>query len=686
LADSAAAVGAPARSLVRAVPVWAWLAGLVVVSAVVRFLIARRVAAPWIMVDELIYSELAKGLADGDGFSIRGVATNAYGFVYPVLIAPAYLADSLPRAYELVKAINALLMSLAALPAYFLARRVLPRGLSLLAALLAVALPSLLYAGEMMTENVFYPLFLCVALLLVVTLERPTVPRQLGLLALCGLAYLTRAQALAFLPAILLAPLLLRSWRSFRVLYAASAVGLVALVGFQLVRGASPLDLLGAYSVTGEHRYAVGEVARWLLYHVAELDLYLGVVPFAATLVLFALWSRLPRALRPFLAATASLSICFLLEVSAFASLPSVERIEERNLFYLAPLALIALLVWIDQGMPRPALAAGAAAVLGAALPGVIPYERLIGVPSQSDTLMLLPLWRVHERWSVALDSLSTLTVVLAIGAALAFLVVPRRLALVLPLGVLALFLAVARPISARMEYAALGALAEGMNRHPRDWVDRAVAARGDVAVLWTGNTSRFSVWQNEFFSRSIGPVYYVDEPMGGGLPTAKLRLDRRTGVLYGQDGRTVDAKFLLTDGSATPAGHQIAADSRRGVFLYEVDPPLRQTAIVAGLHPNDTWSGPVVTYRRLACTGGALTVGLQSDPNLYREPSTVRLRGTKLRTLVSPDSREHAFTVPLRPVGGVCTAIFEVTPAVVPGHGDLRRLGLHFNAFRYNS
>jgi hypothetical protein len=681
LADSATAVGAPARALVRAVPVWAWLAGLVAVSAVLRFLLARRVAAPWIMVDELIYSELAKGLAAGDGFAIRGVATNAYGFVYPLLIAPAYFVDSLPRAYELVKAINALLISLAAIPAYFLARRVLPGGLSLLAALLAVALPSLLYAGEVMTENVFYPLFLCLALLLVVTLERPTVPRQLGLLALCAVAYLTRAQALAFVPAILLAPVLLRSWRSFRVLYAAAALGVVGLLGFQLVRGASPLDLLGAYSVTGEHHYGAGEVARWLLYHIAELDLYLGVVPFAATVVLFALWSRLPRALRPFLAATAALAICFLLEVSAFASLPSVERIEERNLFYLAPLALIGLLVWIDQGLPRPALAAGAAAVLGAALPGVIPYERLIGVPSQSDTLMLLPLWRIHERWSVALSDLATLTVMLAIGAALAFLVVPRRFALALPLAVLALFLVVARPISARMEYAALGALAEGMNKHPRDWVDRAVARRGQVAVLWTGNTSRFSVWQNEFFSRSIGPVYYVSAPMGGGLPTTKLSLDRQTGILRGPDGRTVDAQFLLTDGSATPAGRVIAADGKRGVFLYEVDPPLRQTAIVEGLHPNDTWSGPTVTYRRLACTGGALTVGLQSDPNLYSEAVTVTSGARQLA--VPPDTTQHAFTVPLRPVRSVCTAIFHV-PTVVPGHSDLRRLGLHFNTFRY--
>ena len=335
-----------------------------------------------------------------------------------------------------------------------------------------------------MTENVFFPIFLTVVLVFVLTLERPTPARQLLLLGCCVVAYLTRAQALAFFPAIVVAPVVLGTWRSFRVLYGTlGGAALVALVA-QLVRGESPLGLLGAYSVAGDYAYEPAEVLRWLVYHVAELDLYVGVFPFAALLVLLALWNRLPRSLRPFLAATASLSAFLLLEVSAFASLPSVQRIEERNLFYLAPLMLIALLVWVDQGAPRPPLTAGAAAVLAAALPAVIPYERLIGVPSQSDTLLMLALWRVHERW-VELDEVVAVVVACSILAALAFLLVPRRFAIVLPLVVLAFFLAIARPISARMEYAAAGALAEGMHKQDREWIDqgRGGPRRGRRAV-----------------------------------------------------------------------------------------------------------------------------------------------------------------------------------------------------------
>ena len=81
---------ARAGALARAVPMWAWLTALVLVSAAIRFALARRMPAPWIMVDELIYSELAKSFAADGRFLIRDVpAGGAYGVVYPLLISPA---------------------------------------------------------------------------------------------------------------------------------------------------------------------------------------------------------------------------------------------------------------------------------------------------------------------------------------------------------------------------------------------------------------------------------------------------------------------------------------------------------------------------------------------------------------------------------------------------------------------
>ena len=79
---------------------------------------------PFIMVDELIYSELGRSFAADGTFQVRDAAAAGFSLVYPVLISPAYLfVDALPTAYAVVKTLNAAFMSLAAIPAYLLARR-----------------------------------------------------------------------------------------------------------------------------------------------------------------------------------------------------------------------------------------------------------------------------------------------------------------------------------------------------------------------------------------------------------------------------------------------------------------------------------------------------------------------------------------------------------------------------------
>src|SRR5688500_4108698 len=124
--------GAGLRARVVAVPAWVWLAGIVALSILVRLALARRMAAPWIMVDEIVYSELAKSFAESGEFLVRDVPSNGYGFVYPVLIAPAWaLFGAVPDAYAVAKGINAVVMSLAAIPAYLLGRRLLSPPLAL---------------------------------------------------------------------------------------------------------------------------------------------------------------------------------------------------------------------------------------------------------------------------------------------------------------------------------------------------------------------------------------------------------------------------------------------------------------------------------------------------------------------------------------------------------------------------
>jgi glycosyltransferase involved in cell wall biosynthesis len=683
------------------VPPWVWLTALVVFSAVFRYGLSRRVVAPWIMVDELIYSELAKSFASTGHFLIRDVHHGAYGVVYPILIAPAWRAfSSVPDAYAAAKTIGSVLMSLTVVPVYFLARRLLSPLWSLLAAALAIAVPSMMYTGTLMTETVFYPIFVCVALALVLALERPTVTRQLVLLAVCLLAFLTRSQAIVLIPAIATAPLLLawldrrrlvRVVREFRALYGVLAVAVLGALVIQLARGKSPLDVLGSYSVTGHADYQPGQVLKWLLYHVSELDLYVGVLPFAAVLLLTLLARSLDRPLRVFLAATLPLTVWLLLEVAAFASALS-PRVEERNMFYVAPLFFIALLAWIERGMPRPARAAAVAAVVAAALPGALPYHQLIGTSAEADTLALLPLWWIQE----ALVSPNTIGIVVVVAAAalgLVFLTVSPRYALVLPALVLVWFAFATERIE-RFDHgfpkASVGALFQGMTTSRRDWIDAAVGRDASVAFVYSGKDPTLQplpLWENEFFNRGVGPVYYLKQQSMGGLPETQVT-QASDGVLVLPNDAPVRSKYVLTDRSVPLAGKVIGIDEVRGMVLRRTPDGLVAIASrVNGVYP-DGWSGRHVTYTRLRCRGGSVTAVIASDSKLFSRPQSVSAHG---RTVTFDPGDVGRLTVPLKPRDGVCRVTFTVSPTAVPvlaepGSTDARRLGARFVEFSYRA
>ena len=681
----------------RRIPSWAWLAAIVAVSTVFRAALARDMVAPFILVDEIIWSEIARGIAGAGEPLIRDEPDPGYSIVYPLLISPVYvLFDNLVDAYAGVKTLNAFVMSLAAVPAFFLARRVVRDGLALLAAVMTVAVPSMAYTGTVMTENPFYPLFLLVALVLVLALERPTPLIVVGLYLLVGLAFATRVQAVALVPAIVLAPLVLalferRAIRGtlsrFRWLYGIAGGAVLAI---QLAAG----NLLGAYAPVGEQSYDFGEVLRYLWWHVAELSLYVLVVPLAATIVLVARARSLDTKLQAFLAATVALALCVVPVVAAFAAEFS-DRIQERNMFYVAPLLCIALLAWIERGAPRPRVVAAVAAVVSALLLTAVPLDRFIALPALTDTLMLLPLWSLQDR--IGAEWIELAAAGLAVVLAAAFLFVPKRYALALPLLVLALWVLAVRPIwwgKHGFERASIGALFQGIRTADRDWVDQALPPGGDAAFVWSGGTDRLTVNLSEFFNRGVGPVYYVTAPTPGGLPEREIRIDPGTGAVTFPDGSPVRDAYVIADSSFEPAGEALATDSGWGVTLWRVSSPLVSATHVDGLYPRDTWSGPEVTYTRRRCAPGRLSVELSSDANLFLGPQTVVARSNGQvvgRVRFQPEDRA-VLSVPVEPLAGTteCRVVYTVSPTAVPadvtagGNPDPRELGAHFNRFVY--
>ena len=361
-------------------------------------------------------------------------------------------------------------------------------------------------------------------------------------------------------------------------------------------------------------------------------------------------------------------------------------------MFYVGPLFFVALLVWIERGLPRPQPATTAAALLAAGLTLVVPYDDFIGLNAVSDTIALLPLgWLVEE--GLAVTNVWLVVLAGAALAALAFVFVPRRYALVIPGFVLVYFALSQQPIVDQHRFRSAQHLFGGITTEYRDWVDRLVGRDADVSFLWTGTSDKFAVWENEVFSRSMGEIYTTGPAVPGGLEQTPVTIEPSDGYVRLEDGERVRASYVLTDATGELAGKVVGEDGRKRLRLYRVDGPVRQLAFVDGLYPQDTWAGKNVTYTRHDCHGGTLEVEVQSDAAIFDEPNTVVVRvGDRVvgRFLVDPRITLVRARVPLEPDGDTCVVRFTMEDTAIPRevtngeNPDPRVLGLHFNRFDY--
>jgi hypothetical protein len=591
------------EALVRGIPVSVWLGLTVVAAAVFRLAVAWGTAAPWIVPDEPVYSQLARSFAETGHFAVAGHPFPAWSFgpLYPMLAAPAYwVFGSLPTAYFAVKVLNCLFFALAAIPAYFLGRRLLDRGSALVLAFLAVLIPSGIYTTKVMTESLSYPLFLVAALSVIVVLERPSRRGESFALAAIGAAALSRAQLVVLLPAFISAALLigvlehresnLRGARRYAArqlrTYPVTWVAMAGLCVAGAVLAAFRVSLSG---VADGHSPATASVdpirvAQSFVLHLAALDLYVGVLPFAALAVMtsFALKRGAPRENRILCAFTISIS-CWLAVAAAkylVAAYPgSFLRIYDRYLFYAVPLVLMAFLVWLRDGLPRPrgtwAVAAGAAA-----LPAVIPFSDVLsggewGVSSSS--VALVP-W-AFLRFLVG-TPIVVYPVLLLIAASLAYAFLRSKDRERLVFLVATNFVVVTIFALSGNSAVTQQALKHGVGRaNDRSWIDAAVGADQRVDVLWTGTRtaktgSRYAMWESEFFNRSVRRYYWLHRSLYTGYPGDQLI--RRGADLYLADGQRFRARYVLTDRRTRLEGRRVAVNRAARLVLYEVDGPVR--------------------------------------------------------------------------------------------------------------
>ena len=552
-----------------------WVAAIVEVSTIVRGAVGLTVPSVWILPDEIVYSELAKSIAAGGRPAIRGVHVFGWGEVYPTLIAPAWALFGDPvRAYHVALGINALVMSLAAVPAYLLARMFVGRRPALLVALFTVLVPSMGYTGVVMTENACYPIFLLSVFLITRAVRAPSITNQacawLGLVILAFTRIQGGALAGAYVAA--LALYALTSPASERRPYLARIGPTVALVLLaalapplvSIASGDGPFGWLGARSGTFDVFHPT-EISEWLAYLTGDLVIYVAVAPFAATVVVIVqgLSRRAPERVRLFAAVATPTFVSMLVSVSlvsASLDVDGVENLNERYLFYVVPLMFCGLAIWVREGMPRRRpwvlWLVGLCCLLAIAVPiGRLGYNAGFQSPSLIPWLDL----------SLSRPELAAVVAAFVLLCGAVWLHCSRARVWLLWI-VVATWMSFVGVLTVRANSSPAHYFERAFKGQSASWVDRAVPPHSQVAVIWDERVGRaappdFYRWLGviEFFNKTVGPVYRLGPRTHyeGFLPTIPVEATRDGSIVDG-NGRKLRPRYVLVPCWSRVRGTQI--------------------------------------------------------------------------------------------------------------------------------
>lgn len=589
---------------------------------------------PWLFGDELEHTQLARAIADTGHPARRGTPISVHA-VYDYLLAPLWLIHHVATAYAGIKYLDVLVMTSVVFPTYFLARLVVGRRASLLAAAGAGLAPVLAYSGYIIEENIAYPyaalcFFLCAKSL--TALQRGQRARWwiLATVVTALAAPFVRSE-LGVVIALELLALLFVGWSSDRIRAwrrgwsYADWLGAVLLV----------LGAIFAISAVGTHRSFAWEVATRLYKHeqlnmigwaAGALAIGLGVLPLVAGLAALVpvRGERRSPELRSFRSTALAALVCFGLYTgikTAYLSYSFGTRVEERNLVYLVPLLFVGLALVLERRRVNGwALLGGA--LLGAYLVGYAAYHA-VGFPYEmnvqlySDALGLAILQQANRApfyWTPDTARLVLLALT-AGGALLLAAVVHRRVRPRLASVLTGVLVVVVVGWTATAEIAAAAASnrtareAEATLKRPFSWVDD-ITKGAPTLYMGVGEADQNPENLLEFWNRSIVRVSSLDGTIGGPGPAAGPNLTA-TGQPYwsadparpnGVYAYAVEDFPCVDFAGTTVAKHPHRAGGKVLSWrLVRLTRPNRLRAMCLGIYP-DGWTGPAdSTYFRFA-------------------------------------------------------------------------------------
>lgn len=376
-----------------------WLLLIVSISSVARLAAAWRHTSPRTFPDEYIYAALARSLAAGDGLVIRGSSARFPALLEPLLAAPFWLIGDTTTAYRLTQGLHIVAMSLAALPVYWLARRVgAPAWQALACGAFTVALPSLVYSSYITADAIAYPLALGAIAAGVAALDRPTRLNQVAFVALAFLATFARVQYAVIPIAFAVAAIAVARGHVGIVLRRHRVVGLLTGIPMLALAALGPHRLFGYYEGILGFDVAPLTLVHWMGVDVMLLGLVAGVaiVPGAVAALVTGFQKRASGPHRAFAAMISAFVGLVLLEAALYAGNGS-PRFQERYLIALVPLVALAFCVGARNLPSGRWIAATVAAVL-ALLSMSIPLSGYANLSGKQDSPFLMAVARFQDQ------------------------------------------------------------------------------------------------------------------------------------------------------------------------------------------------------------------------------------------------------------------------------------------------
>jgi hypothetical protein len=332
--------------------------------------------------------------------------------------------------------------------------------------------------------------------------------------------------------------------------------------------------------------YDVASVARWTWYTLADLTLYVAVIPvLIAPAALLDLWRRRSARDGTLLGVFVAVNVVTVLLVAAFSSATfGGERLHDRYLFYVVPLWLVLFAVWLDRGAvaSRASLAVGSA--LAVTLLATLPTAQLLRDTNLQFDAVASALWSRARELDPARPGVLRALLIVSVLIALALVIgasrvpVRARVALLAPVFVV-FALNAAFVWQSRVKDADLDVFT-GDSPSTWSWVDRAVPSGAEVSdvVVESGQCSPVNLsafrW-TEFFNERITPVLRIGVPEGITTDGRSVRI-AGDGTVRTLTGEPVRAEYAVVAPGIKLQGRVIASGTTSDLQLWRVDGVLR--------------------------------------------------------------------------------------------------------------